>query len=166
MTKCKLLPTIGFDKVRFGMKAAQVKAILGKPDEEYDEQLGDSPDDLSHLLIYGDLGLSLSFDKSEDFRLVDIMTEDGCQLTLGDDIRLGDSFEEVFRKVQKADYGPIEECEIDDELDDDEEEEAKGLAEYELPDVSVNLWFKYGKLDTIQLGPEYGDDDSIIWPED
>ena len=59
MTKCKLLPTIGFDKVRFGMKAAQVKAILGKPDEEYDEQLGDSPDDLSHLLIYGDLDLAL-----------------------------------------------------------------------------------------------------------
>ena len=100
--------------------------------------------------------------------LVDIMTDEGCELTLGDDIRLGDTYEEVCRKVQDADYGPIEEGDLDDDvdLDDDEAEQAEGLVEYVLPEVSVNLWFKNGILDTIQLGPEFGDDDNFIWPED
>ena len=168
MTKCKLQPTKGFDKVRFGMTASQVKDILGKPDEEYDEQYGDTPDDLYKILIYGDLALSLSFEMSSGGVLVDIMTDEGCELTLGDDIRLGDTYEEVCRQVQDADYGPIEEGDLDDDvdLDDDEAEQAEGLVEYVLPEVSVNLWFKNGILDTIQLGPEFGDDDNFIWPED
>lgn len=166
----KLIPTVGYGKVRFGMTIPQVEAILGKPDEKFDEQLGDDPDDLSTQLIYEKLGISLSFDKAVNFRLVDIMTEDDCKLTLGNDINLGDSYDKVLAAAQKADYGPMEECDIEadldeDGLDEDEKEEARGLTEYELPEVSVCLWFKDGKLDTIQLGPEYDDEDNIIWPK-
>lgn len=166
----KLIPTVGFGDVRFGMTIDDVKKILGKPDEEITENLGDSPDDLSTQLIYDKLGLSLSFDKAVDFRLVDIMTDDDCSFTLGDNIKLGDSRDAVFAAAREADYGPIEEHDIEDDLDgdglDEEElEEAKGLTEYELPEVSVNLWFRDGKLDTVQIGPEYDEDDNIIWPK-
>ncbi len=166
----KLIPTVGFGKVRFGMTIKQVEGILGKADEKFDEQLGDAPDDLSTQLIYEKLGLSLSFDKAVDFRLVDIMTEDDCQFSLGDDIHIGDTYNQVLAATQKNDYGPMEERDIEEDLDEDgldedEAEEARGLTEYELPEVSVNLWFKGGKLDTIQVGPEYDDEDNIIWPK-
>ena len=44
MSDNKLIPTVGFGKVRFGMSIDEVKAILGEPDEEITEQLGESPD--------------------------------------------------------------------------------------------------------------------------
>lgn len=161
----KLIPTVGFGQVRFGMTIDEVEQLLGKPDEKFDEMLGDSPDDLSTQLLYEELGLSLSFDKAVNFRLVDIMTEDDSPMTLGDDIRLGDTYDKVLAATQKADWGPMEEHDVEDDLDDDEKEEARGLTEYELPEVSVVLWFKGGRLDTIQIGPEYDDDDNIVWPK-
>ena len=68
-------------------------------------------------------------------------------------------FETPIRKGVKT---PIR---IEWQLDEDERMEAQGLAEYDLPEVGVNLYFRDGKLDTIQLGPEYDDDDNIVWPE-
>lgn len=79
MSDNKLIPTVGFGKVRFGMSIDEVKAILGEPDEEITEQLGESPDDLSTQLTYDEFGLSLSFDKAVDFKLVDVMTDDDCK---------------------------------------------------------------------------------------
>lgn len=166
----KLIPTVGFGQVRFGMTIDEVEQLLGKPDEKFDEMLGDAPDDLSTQLIYEELGLSLSFDKAVNFRLVDIMTQDDdSPVTLGDDIRLGDTYDKVLAATQKADWGPMEEHDIEDDLDEDglddgEKEEARSLTEYELPEVSVVLWFKGGRLDTIQIGPEYDEDDNILWP--
>lgn len=170
MSDNKLIPTVGFGKVRFGMSIDEVKAILGEPDEEITEQLGESPDDLSTQLTYDEFGLSLSFDKAVDFKLVDVMTDDDCKFSLGENIHLGDKRDDVFAAVLKNDWGPIEEHDIEDDLDgdglDEEElEEVKGLTEYELPEVSVNLWFRNGVLDTVQIGPEYDDDDNILWPK-
>lgn len=166
----KLIPTVGFGSVRFGMTVDEVKAILGKPDSEETTSLGDDPDDKSTELIYDELGLSLSFDEIEKFRLTDIMTEDGSEFTLGGKIHLGDSLESVRKAVVAADYGPMEELDVEDDIEDDdltpeELEDAKGLTEYELPEVGVNLYFRDGKLDTIQIGPEYDEDDNILWPK-
>ena len=170
MKNIKLIPTVGFDRVRFGMSIKEVKDILGKPDSEETSSLGDDPDDVSTELVYDNLGLSLSFDKIENFRLVDIMTEEGCLCTLGDGIKLGDSLPAVRKAASEADYGPFEECDVQEDIDGEdltpqEIEEALELSEFELPEIGVNLYFRDGKLDTIQLGPEYDDDDNIIWPQ-
>lgn len=170
MKDTKLIPTVGFGKVRFGMTIPEVKAILGKPDSEDTMALGDDPDDKSTELIYDELGLSLSFDEAWDYKLIDIMTEDGCEFTLGDKIHLGDSLDSVRKAASEADYGPFEECDVEDDMEDgdltpEELEEAKELTEYELPEVGVNLYFRKGRLETIQIGPEYDDDDNIIWPK-
>lgn len=170
MKNKKLIPTVGFGSVRFGMTIKEVKDILGKPDSEETESLGNDPDDVSTELIYDELGLSLSFDKMEGFKLVDIMTEEDSQFTLGDNIKLGDSLADVRKAASEADYGPFEELDVEDDLEDDdlspeELENAKQLAEFELPEVGVNLYFRGGVLDTIQIGPEYDDNDNIIWPK-
>lgn len=169
MKNMKLIPTVGFGSVRFGMSVKEVKAILGKPDSEETSSLGDDPDDVSTELIYDNLGLSLSFDKVENFKLVDIMTEEGCQFTLGENIKLGDSLQSVRKAASEADYGPFEECDVQEDIDGEdltpeEMAEALELSEFELPEIGVNLYFRDGKLDTIQLGPEYDDNDNIIWP--
>lgn len=166
----KLIPTVGFGKVRLGMTIEEVKKILGKPDYEETMELGDGPDDKSTELTYDELGLSLSFDEAWGFRLIDIMTSEDSEFSLGDSIHLGDSLKSVRKAVSDADYGPMEECELEDDIEDgdltpEELEEAEGLTEYELPEVGVNLYFRDGVLETIQIGPEYDDDSNIIWPK-
>ena len=64
--------------------------------------------------------------------------------------------------VAKADFGPMEESDLDEEEIGDNDEE---LTSYDLPEISVSLWFKEDRLDTIQLGPEYDENDNIVWPK-
>ncbi|MBQ3634486.1 MAG: hypothetical protein II951_02600 [Bacteroidales bacterium] len=163
MDKIKLIPMVGFGNVRFGMTVQEVKKILGKPDEEVDnDRLGEDDEDTMITLYYDELGLSLSFDKLTDFRLSDIMTEGYSSVSMEGGIRFGMSVEDVRGLVAKADFGPMEESDLDEEEIGDNDEE---LTSYDLPEISVSLWFKEDRLDTIQLGPEYDENDNIVWPK-
>ena len=163
MDKIKLIPKVGFGNVRFGMTVQEVKKILGKPDEEVDnDRLGEDDEDTMITLYYDELGLSLSFDKLTDFRLSDIMTEGYSSVSMEGGIRFGMSVEDVRGLVAKADFGPMEESDLDEEEIGDNDEE---LTSYDLPEISVSLWFKEDRLDTIQLGPEYDENDNIVWPK-
>ena len=163
MDKIKLIPMVGFGNVRFGMTVQEVKKILGKPDEEVDnDRLGEDDEDTMITLYYDELGLSLSFDKLTDLRLSDIMTEGYSSVSMEGGIRFGMSVEDVRGLVAKADFGPMEESDLDEEEIGDNDEE---LTSYDLPEISVSLWFKEDRLDTIQLGPEYDENDNIVWPK-
>ena len=163
MDKIKLIPMVGFGNVRFGMTVQEVKKILGKPDEEVDnDRLGEDDEDTMITLYYDELGLSLSFDKLTDFRLSDIMTEGYSSVSMEGGIRFGMSVEDVRGLVAKADFGPMEVSDLDEEEIGDNDEE---LTSYDLPEISVSLWFKEDRLDTIQLGPEYDENDNIVWPK-
>lgn len=168
MKEVKLLPLVGFGDVRFGMTVDQVEKILGKPSEKnVDVQYGDEPDDVSTELIYDELGLSLSFDKVANYRLVDIMTEEGANCSLNGIFAVGDDFDSVIKKAIEADFGSFDETDLEDEADDEEMQriEEEGLKEYVFEEKSLSLWFANDKLETIQIGPEYDEKDNIKWPE-
>ncbi len=166
----KLIPLVGFGDVRFGMTVKEVTKLLGAPSEKNENvQYGDEPDDVSTELIYDELGISLSFDKVADFRLADIMTEEGTEFAINDVIRIGAKKEDVLKSaIEDEDFGPYEPIDLTEDMSAEELEEAKkeNLEEIEFEEVNVNFWFKNGVLDTIQLGPEFDDNDNIVWPEE
>ncbi|MDY4520382.1 MAG: hypothetical protein ACI35U_03840 [Marinilabiliaceae bacterium] len=169
MEEKKLIPLVGFGKVRFGMSVDQVEKILGKADEKnVDVRFGEEPDDIATELVYDKLGLSLSFDKLYKYRLTDIMTEEGSQFGLDGIIKLGDAKDKVLAAALEKDYGPYEEADLTEEAEDEDEIreiEEEGLEEIDFEDMGLNLWFSKGVLSTIQLGPEFDEHDSPIWPE-
>lgn len=59
----KINPKNGIDKLLFGMKQADVKAIYGNPDKEFDD------DDQNRIWLYNAQKLRLTFYEDEDFRL-------------------------------------------------------------------------------------------------
>ena len=164
MEKMEFEPLVGFGKVKFGMTQSEVEAILGKANEVLkDEPFGEDEDDYVTILNYYELGLSLSFDKVEDYRLTDIMTDGECNIGLPGGIKVGMT-EAAFKKAApKSDMGPFDELDMTEESFDEGNDE--NLSGYEFYDAGITVYFKEGILDTIQMGPEFDDNDEVVWPK-
>ena len=155
----KIIPCVGFDKVKFGMSRDQVIKVLGQPDEiEEDQNYGDTPEELTTVFYYDEMGVSLSFDKEEKYRLTEISFEDD-QFSLGD-IKVGMKKDAAFAAAEKAKLGEPYEDDLTDDLQDNEE-----LESFTFEDTNVSLWFEKDILVTIQIGPDWIDDDTIKWPK-
>lgn len=158
----KIIPCVGFDKVKFGMTRNQVIEILGSPNDiEEDQNYGDSPEELTTVFYYDELGVSFSFDKEEKYRLTEMSFEDE-QFVLGGTIKVGMTKEAALAAADKLDLGEGYE---DDLLDDEVEDDDKKLESYTYDDKNVSLWFEDGVLVTIQIGPDWIDNDTIKWPK-
>ena len=70
-------PTIGIDKLIFGMKKNDVELIYGKPDKFFNDE------DDNLIFIYNKLKLQLNFYEDEDFRLGYIISSN-ADLVLSD----------------------------------------------------------------------------------
>ncbi len=155
-----VLPEVGFDKVKFGMTRDEVIAAIGKPDEiSENENYGDG--ELATIFYYDNPMISLSFDKEEGYRLVEISFDDET-FTLADKIRVGMPIEEVLDIVDTLGYGECYEEDLEDELD--EEQKVSDLRLFVYEDKNLSLWSMSGRLSTIQIGPAFVDDDTIEWP--
>lgn len=158
----KIIPCVGFDKIKFGMTRDEVMAQLGQPDEiQEDQNYGDTPDELVTVFYYDEIGVSMSFDKEADYRLTEMSFENE-EFTLCDTIRVGMPVEKVFEAIEKSDYD-FGECY--EETLDDEESDGGRIALFVCEDCGISLWFEEGELSTIQAGPAWIDDDTIDWPE-
>ncbi len=154
-------PGVGFDQIKFGMTREQVLEILGNPSEiREDENYSGDPketEDLTTVFDYDDLGVSFSFDKIEDYRLVEI-DFDSPDFSLGP-IHVGNLIDSVFSDAEVMKLGEAEEDYLDDEDNPD------NLKSFTFFDTNVTVWFEKDILTTIQLGPFWKDDDTIDWPE-
>lgn len=156
-----ILPEIGFDKVKFGQTRDEVIAILGKPDEIVDnENYGDG--ELATIFYYDEPQISLSFDKEENYRLVEISFDDE-EFDMNGDIKVGMPIENAVEAADKAGIGECYEQDLADELDQEQIDAQVRLFVYE--DKNVCLWSEDGLLSTIQIGPAFIDDDTISWPK-
>lgn len=157
----KILPMLGFDKVKFGMNEDQVLKILGQPDEiEKEANYGDEPTDAVDVFYYDQIGVSMSFDKEAKFRLSEIAFENP-EFVLEGKVHVGMSQEEALKALEAAGY---EEPSMED-LEGELEPEDEGTEAYTYDEKNITLWFKGGQLETIQTGPEWFDADTIKWPE-
>ncbi|MBP5365690.1 MAG: hypothetical protein J6Y82_07180 [Bacteroidales bacterium] len=156
----KIIPCVGFDKVKFGMTRDQVIAALGNPNEiEEDQNYGDTPDELTTVFYYDEIGVSLSFDKEEKYRLTEMSFEDE-RYSLCDTIKVGMMKDAAIAAAEKAGLGEAYEDDLSDDL-----QEGEMLESYTFEDKNVSLWFEANVLVTIQIGPDWIDDDTIKWPK-
>lgn len=157
----EILPLVGFDKVRFGQTREQVLAILGQPDEiEEDQQYGDSPEEKTTIFYYDELCLSLSFEKEEGYRLMEI-SFDAADFVLCNSIRVGMSFDEVMNAAKTLNLGEGWEEDVSDLVDSTE-----NVKVWAYEDSNVDFYFEDDVLSTIQIGPEFTEDgNSIVWPK-
>jgi len=123
----------GLDDLPFGASQDQVEAVLGKA-EEKDEL--DMRGEKSIAWHYWEMGLSLNFDESQDYRLssMDVASPEVELLGVA---MIGKSREWVKEFLDKQGIG------------ESQEEVQRGLL---YPDANLSLWFNGGELEEIQWG--------------
>ena len=123
----------GLNDLPFGASQDQVEAILGKA-EEKDEL--DMRGEKSIAWHYWEMGLSLNFDESQDYRLssMDVASPEVELLGVA---MIGKSREWVKDFLDKQAIG------------ESQEEVQRGLL---YPDANLSLWFNGGVLEEIQWG--------------
>lgn len=153
----KIMPMVGFDKIRFGMKLEEVTKILGQPDAISTENYGEGKDEeLVTVAEFYDLNINMSFEKAEGDRLTEMSFEDE-RYTLGK-IKVGMNKEEAMVEASAMGLGEYYEEELD------EEENQEGYEMFDFEDQNVTLWFLDDVVDAIQIGPDFLGDE-IRWPK-
>lgn len=123
----------GLDDLPFGASQDQIEAILGKPAEK--DEL-DMRGEKSIAWHYWDMGLSLNFDESHDYRLSS-MDVASPEVELFGVAMIGKSREWVKEFLDKQSIG------------ESQDEVQRGLL---YPDANLSLWFNGGELEEIQWG--------------
>jgi len=154
MTPKAILPHIGFGSIKFGMEEHEVSTFIGDPDETEIQNYGDG--DEATVLYYDEIGISMSFDKEENYRLVEVSFELD-NFILRDAIKVGMSKADFMSKLESLDLGEYELEDMTDEGFDD-----KQL--YVFEKENINIWMDDDKITSIQIGPEWVDDETIRWP--
>jgi hypothetical protein len=147
----------GLGNLKFGMERTQVKLLLGTPSFIDKYSHSEDPNDLTESWEYDDLGLSLSFDKEEDWKLIMLSVTSNFYELEGIKI-IGNSELKVMDTLKSLNFEDLT-------LEDCSEFDGENHNLIEIEDKSVNFWFKEGVLDEIQWTPFFIDDDTIQWPK-
>jgi len=151
--KTTIVPGVGFGSLKFGMSEDEVVGLVGKPDEIEVQEMDD--EESMNIYYYDDLGVSMSFDSLEDFRLVEFSFDDS-RYTMEKNFFPGMS-KELFLE-HAAELG-------DYDVEDVSGEDTDVTELYVFEDKNINVWVKDGVVDTIQIGPFWSDDENVAWPE-
>jgi hypothetical protein len=143
----------GFGDIKFGLSEEQVTTLLGPPDEIEEQVYGE--DEQANVYYYDSMGISMSFDSEENYKLVEISFEDEAFILL-DNIRVGMSRDEFLKAAQQlGEY----------ELEDLSGEGFENKELFTFEDANVNIWMDTNGLESIQIGPFWEDDETIQWPK-
>lgn len=144
----------GLGKLLFGMTRDQAKAILGAPSEKEKYSLSDDGDD-TEAWHYDELGLSLSFDQENDWKLTSIAVSSE-DFKLEGEAFIGREMDEIMDSISKKDWGEPEE-------DEEVAEESPENRLLHIDEATLSLWFENGVLTELQWGPFY-ENESVKWP--
>jgi hypothetical protein len=150
----EIIPGKGVGNILLGMTSDEIEKVLGAPDDkeifEYDDG------ETSCTYYYFDLDIDLTFESDDDDRLSYISVENE-KFSLNNLIRIGQSKEEVMKHAKTLNF-----CEPGQDDLNTEDTPDQSLLSYE--EQNIYFWFTENKLDEIQLGPFWKDDDTPIWP--
>jgi hypothetical protein len=144
----EIIPFTGFNQIKFGQTLEQVKLLLGEPTENTKEKHEDGTEDIS--LLYGDIGVELSFMSEDDFRL-GLMSCYAPTYTIDGQSYAGMSEEDLLKISQFDDLKLAEDL---------TELKAK---DYTIDSKGLSLWIQDGFVDSITLFPQYNEEE-IVWP--
>jgi hypothetical protein len=146
----EILPFVGYGQIKFGQTLEQVKLLLGEPTESTREKHDDGTEDVS--LLYGELGVELSFMSEDDFRLgliscyAPFYTLDGI----------------AYTGMSEADF--LKTAEYDDVKLEDDFTDLKAK-DYTIDSKGLSIWIQDEFVKSITLFPKYvGDSEEIEWP--
>jgi hypothetical protein len=103
------------------------------------------------------MGVSMSFDKEEDYKLVEISFETE-NFILHDAIKVGMSKDDFLAKIEDLNMGEYDLEDMNEDGFDDKEL-------YVFEKENINIWLDEDAITSIQIGPEWVDDETIRWPE-
>jgi len=150
--KGKIIPHVGFDKVRFGQSEKQVTLLLGKPDDI--SRVSYTDNSVSIVLQYFDLGVELDFSSDHDFLLGAITFHSNEHVLNGVDlIGLNESGFIMRAKMIFSDL------KLDDDFKDIDSKDY-------ISDLNgISFWLDNEIVESISIFPEYKDDDETPnWP--
>ena len=153
----EIKPGYGLGNLKFGMSRAEVKLMLGEPSFIDKYSHSDSADDLTESWEYDDLGLSISFDEDENWKLIMISINSDFYVLNGVSL-IGLKEKELLAKLEAMNLGDLdlEDC---SDLGSDEQKVI------EVEEKAINFWLIDDALDEIQWSPFFIDDDTIDWPK-
>ncbi|SFS73808.1 hypothetical protein [Lutibacter maritimus] len=153
----EIKPGYGLGNLKFGMSRAEVKLMLGEPSFIDKYSHSDSADDLTESWEYDDLGLSISFDEDENWKLIMISINSDFYELNGVSL-IGLKEKELLAKLEAMNLGDLdlEDC---SDLGSDEQKVI------EVEEKAINFWLIDDALDEIQWSPFFIDDDTIDWPK-
>lgn len=146
----------GLGKIKFGMERDEVTALLGKPTRVDTYAYSAEGDEMTEDWFYDDLGLSVSFDQEENWKLTTLSIE-GEGYEMNGHHLIGMTEAELLAALKSIGYDDLE----DDMLADEFGEEQQLISSEE---KCVNFWLNGGVVNEIQWSPLFADDDNIKWP--
>lgn len=145
-----ILPGEGLGKIRFGISRAQLKELIGEPDEVDEYSYSDEEDELTESWHYDELDLSVSFDEEFDWRLV-TMSVSGPEYTFMGKKLIGLQRLKLVHTLTELGVEDLafEDCSTEDNPDH------HLIASDE---AGVNFWLDKGVLTEIQWSPLFIED--------
>ena len=150
-------PGIGVGELKLGISKENVRDILGEPDNCEKYSYSNTDKDLTENWDYKDLGLNISFDQEDNWKLCLITIESETYL-LGNDIFIGQEKNKVLSDLENLKITDIE-------YEDMSTVEYPTHELFSSDTLGINFWFDYNKLTEIQISPLFVDDETIKWPE-
>ena len=151
-----IIPGRGLGSLEFGMHRQDVKNMLGIPNEieryRYTTQLPDE----TEIWFYEDLNLDVSFSSDDEWKM-DTISINSNFYNLWDSIYIGQNLSEAKLALVKKGISNFKY----EDLSNPESPDHKLL---EIDDKGLNLWFDDDKLNEIQWGPFFKNDNKIDWP--
>ncbi len=140
----ELKPKFGIDRLLFGMKEDNVKALYGEPDKRFKD------DEKNVILVYHELQLRLTFYQDEDFRLGYIICADP-KLNISGELLIGKEIVAVKKKLEvfHLTKWEIEEFDITENHFNEEH--------------WIILQSEFGKVIKIEIGAIINDADEFDW---
>jgi hypothetical protein len=134
----------GFGELRFGMTRAEVKKVVGDPDEIEEIPFSEEEGDSIETWHYDAHDFSLSFEKSMDNRLASIATS-SPDAKLNGEFLVDKIKADVMTAMKKMDLGEFEE----EVIEEDPDTKVTLVSFFE---AGLNLWFENDYLTEIQWG--------------
>ena len=151
-----IIPGVGINELKFGLQKSDVKSLLGTPDEFEKYSYTNDENNLTEVWYYDDLGLDVSFDDDDDWKLGLISIESNAY-NLFDFIPIGLSIDKIKEQLKK--HG------VNDLIYEDWSNVESPLHELLSSEkLGINFWFDEEKCNEIQCSPLYIDENTIDWP--
>jgi hypothetical protein len=141
----------GLNELKFGLTMAEVKKILGNPD---DTEILDDSEEITELWYYFDDGITVFFEEYDEMRCVCLETDNSEAFLLGE--KIADLKEkDIIDLFCKNGFNDFE-----------KEDEDWGEKRISFNDAVADIYFENDELISINWGVDYDEDedDKPLWP--